>query len=374
MWMEKMPSGKYRYNEEFKDKYTNKRKKVSITLLNKTRETQNYARIELQKKIERTKNKKSFSNSNITLEELKDEWFPIYMQQVKSATIVQTKFIIETCFEILDKDSFVRKIDAPKLNKMFYELLYTKKLSNKYVSIMKSKLSTMFKYAKNKGYILSNPINEVEIDYKRENKSVKIKDKFLEDDEYKKIIEYSMGHNKRYGLFFQWLYLTGLRAGEAIVLTKSDFHFSEDRNYVSITGTAVYHGLSVGEQIKSKTPKTNAGIREVDLSKRALDIYHKSLNISKNDDLIFTTANGTYLQISAINSYLRQLKKILDIEKPLSSHIFRHTHISKLAELQVPIYSIQERVGHENSKITEQIYLHITEKMKQDLRNKIEKL
>ncbi|WP_057740461.1 hypothetical protein [Limosilactobacillus secaliphilus] len=31
-------------------------------------------------------------------------------------------------------------------------------------------------------------------------------------------------------------------------------------------------------------------------------------------------------------------------------------------ELGVPLYVIQKRVGHENSKITQQIYLHVTQK------------
>lgn len=60
--------------------------------------------------------------------------------------------------------------------------------------------------------------------------------------------------------------------------------------------------------------------------------------------------------------------------KPLSSHIFRHTHISKLAEIGTPIYVIQDRVGHGSSKITQDIYLHVTKKMKEKLQSDLEKL
>ncbi|EGP0010595.1 tyrosine-type recombinase/integrase, partial [Enterococcus faecium] len=53
---------------------------------------------------------------------------------------------------------------------------------------------------------------------------------------------------------------------------------------------------------------------------------------------------------------------------------FRHTHISKLAELETPLYAIQDRVGHENSDITEKIYLHVTKGVKEKLKEDIEKL
>ncbi|MCJ2002890.1 tyrosine-type recombinase/integrase [Lactococcus piscium] len=42
--------------------------------------------------------------------------------------------------------------------------------------------------------------------------------------------------------------------------------------------------------------------------------------------------------------------------------MFRHTHVSKLAELSVPLHMIQKRVGHANKGTTRDIYLHITEK------------
>nr|WP_305068856.1 tyrosine-type recombinase/integrase [Limosilactobacillus equigenerosi] len=62
------------------------------------------------------------------------------------------------------------------------------------------------------------------------------------------------------------------------------------------------------------------------------------------------------------------------MNKPLSSHIFRHTHISKLAELGVPLYVIQQRVGHNDSRITNEIYLHVTEKAMEKVIPALDKL
>ena len=64
----------------------------------------------------------------------------------------------------------------------------------------------------------------------------------------------------------------------------------------------------------------------------------------------------------------------INSDKSLSSHIFRHTNISKLAEIGTPMYVVQERVGHEDSKLTQQIYLHVTKGMREKLQNDLELL
>ena len=49
----------------------------------------------------------------------------------------------------------------------------------------------------------------------------------------------------------------------------------------------------------------------------------------------------------------------------LSSHIFRHTLVSTLAESNVPLKAIMDRVGHKDARTTSQIYTHVTKSMEQ---------
>ena len=53
--------------------------------------------------------------------------------------------------------------------------------------------------------------------------------------------------------------------------------------------------------------------------------------------------------------------------KHLTTHIFRHTHISMLAELGVPFKTIMQRVGHNDSSTTLSIYTHVTKSMYDDV-------
>ncbi len=60
--------------------------------------------------------------------------------------------------------------------------------------------------------------------------------------------------------------------------------------------------------------------------------------------------------------------------KKISTHVFRHTHISMLAELGVPLKAIMQRVGHNDPNTTLSIYTHVTNTMKEELKNKIKSL
>ena len=54
----------------------------------------------------------------------------------------------------------------------------------------------------------------------------------------------------------------------------------------------------------------------------------------------------------------------LSFNKHITTHIFRHTHISFLTEQGIPLEAIQDRVWHSRSSRVTEIYLHITKKTK----------
>ncbi|WP_270283421.1 tyrosine-type recombinase/integrase [Streptococcus infantarius] len=55
-------------------------------------------------------------------------------------------------------------------------------------------------------------------------------------------------------------------------------------------------------------------------------------------------------------------------------NLFRHTHISFLAEQGVPLEAIQDRVGHNRGSRVTNIYLHVTQKTKDTITPLIDSL
>ncbi len=55
-------------------------------------------------------------------------------------------------------------------------------------------------------------------------------------------------------------------------------------------------------------------------------------------------------------------------------HMLRHSHITLLIEMNVPIKLIMERVGHSDEKMILQVYSHVTKNMKENLDEKLNNL
>ena len=63
----------------------------------------------------------------------------------------------------------------------------------------------------------------------------------------------------------------------------------------------------------------------------------------------------------------------MGIEKEISSHILRHSHIS-FSQQGVSLKAIMDRVGHSDHRTTLSIYSHVTEQMDKDMMNKLEQV
>ncbi|MDS2264018.1 site-specific integrase, partial [Streptococcus pneumoniae] len=80
MWVEELPNGKYKFFERYKDPYTEKLKKVSVTMEKKTPQVRNQAAILLQEKINKKLSTKQVES--ITFEEIYNLFYKSWAQTV----------------------------------------------------------------------------------------------------------------------------------------------------------------------------------------------------------------------------------------------------------------------------------------------------
>lgn len=378
MWMEELPNGKYKFFERYKDPYTEKLKKVSVTMEKKTPQARNQAAILLQEKIKQKLGEKQHSVSNITFEKLYEEFEENWKHGVKNSTVYASKNVKKEILKQIEGDYLVRNIDRRLLQKVIDQLLQDGR-SHNYVSKIKFKLNQIMKFAIRMNYIDTNEMLFVETPRKviTSDELRKKNTKYLDQKEFKLFIQNLKDEAlcdyriTKYIRIAKVLFLTGMRYGELAALNyKEDINFSKKTIHIKHTYDF--------RQKERTTPKTIKSDRVITAPQKVLDIIKEQIIENATNgfdtDFIFINTLGEPITNARGICALKRHGQKIGIEKNITTHTFRHSHISLLAELGIPLTAIMDRVGHSDSKTTLEIYSHVTQKMVSDISSKLDKI
>lgn len=378
MWMEELPNGKYKFFERYKDPYTEKLKKVSVTMEKKTPQARNQAAILLQEKIKQKLGEKQHSVSNITFEKLYEEFEENWKHGVKNSTVYASKNVKKEILKQIEGDYLVRNIDRRLLQKVIDQLLQDGR-SHNYVSKIKFKLNQIIKFAIRMNYIDTNEMLFVETPRKviTSDELRKKNTKYLDQKEFKLFIQNLKDEAlcdyriTKYIRIAKVLFLTGMRYGELAALNyKEDINFSKKTIHIKHTYDF--------RQKERTIPKTIKSDRVITAPQKVLDIIKEQIIENATNgfdtDFIFINTLGEPITNARGICALKRHGQKIGIEKNITTHTFRHSHISLLAELGIPLTAIMDRVGHSDSKTTLEIYSHVTQKMVSDISSKLEKI
>lgn len=239
-------------------------------------------------------------------------------------------------------------------------------------------ISRVYKYGLRMGFI--NDINILfMIEIKKKPKTAedvkREQDKYLDSGELAFVLSELKKLNANVAMMCEFQALTGLRYGEMIALRIRDYN----KGVIDVNGSIQRIG-SLKDTVNRVAPKNAYSVRKVILDERAQWIIEHFITASKakvlwspnvyKSDYIFTTANGLPMDYSYVNKLLKKVP----IDKTLTTHTFRHTHISLLAEANVPLRAIMQRVGHSEPRTTLAVYTHVTQTMDAKVQSAIEDL
>lgn len=202
---------------------------------------------------------------------------------------------------------------------------------------------------------------------------------FLEMDELNRLLAYlevtPHGKYKRsiqYLALFTLIARTGLRVGEALALEWEDIDL--DAGTVRVNKTLSFGSKLELKVTKPKTKKANRTLR-IDAQTNELmrrhrtsqkEVYLAYPNYKKPElPLVFHSPNGTWLRTSIVRDYLRDACKKSGVQH-ISPHVLRHTHAVHLLEAGADVKYVADRLGHADTKITMNIYLHVSKKIEHD--------
>lgn len=354
MWIEELKNGKYRAVERYTDPMTGKQKKISVTIEKDTRAARKEAQRILDQKIE-----KAIGDSGkpeaLTLEKLVQLYNAAHQGIVKPATQQDNVTGLPKIARLIGNDVIASRLNAPFVMARIKEHVSKPETINYYLASIKK----VYRWA----YIqdLISDISWIDkLQPLKDDRRARIEDKYLEPEELQKLLDTLP--NLKHRALTRFLALTGCRIGEALALNMADI----DDSYIYITKNYL-HGL----QLLQDTPKTAASNREIYIQPELADFlkqYKKDrlkwqLAEGIRTDLLFFNQSGSFLGYSG---YIAALKKAsAAIGHEITPHALRHTHASLLAAAGISYDAIARRLGHAGDGITKEVYLHVTQKLKE---------
>lgn len=218
-----------------------------------------------------------------------------------------------------------------------------KTYSPTYLKTLHNQLSAVFNHAVKYYGLKSNPASAAGNMGNEKHKEML----FWTKEEYLQFLD-SIRENACSFCAFELLYWCGIREGELLALTASDFDFS--RNTLSITKS--YQRLGKRDIITDpKTPKSIRIIQMPGFLAEELFSYLNSLNCLQPGERIFPITKHYLYREMKRGTQQTGVKRI-------RIHDLRHSHVSLLIEMGFSALAIAERLGHESITITYR-YAHL---------------
>ena len=224
------------------------------------------------------------------------------------------------------------------------KIIQEENLSKTYERMIQNQINALFNHAQRIYNLKENPCKKV----KRMGKSDADKLDFWTKEEYETFISGVNKQSEDY-LMFEILFWTGIREGELLALTLSDFDMSNNLLHINKT----YHRINGKDVISS--PKTDNSVRTIIipnfLKEEVQEYIRQHYGLPENERLFPIVAR-------TLQKRLKKYEEKTGV-KPIRVHDLRHSHVAYLINQGVEPLIIKERLGHKNIQITLNTYGHL---------------
>ena len=245
--------------------------------------------------------------------------------------------------------------------KLYQDHIQKKGINGKaIIGLSRFLLSEIFQDYVLKGDIVANPVKMVNTPiFQKTTKKQSIKVFTL--DEIDLILKNATEDFKN---FLGILFFSGMRVGELLALKWCDVDFKTD----TITINKTISAGTIG------TPKTMSSDRDIELLSQAREFFKRQILLTgmKNSFVFLNSKQSHYTQGSHFLVKFTSLLQSLNMQKR-TLHMIRHTFASVMLNNGIDTMWVSATLGHENVKITLEIYAHFLprkEKMKMEFLEK----
>jgi integrase len=201
-------------------------------------------------------------------------------------------------------------------------------------------------------------------------------------EEFKKFIatfDTSDNHQLVYRSFFEFLFFSGCRRGEALALKVKDLDINNksvriDKNYIFIEHEKRGKRYQILET-KTKDSDRNISLNNqlIERLKELIEYKKKCQGYNDGDCFLFGAFNNRPFSITGIGEVFRLHIRLAEV-KYITLHCLRHSHASMLINNGIDPFIIAKRLGHASMSTTLSTYAHLYKNRDQIAVDKINEL
>lgn len=347
------------YYERVKDPMTGKLRKLSVTLKGKITKAQEKKARELLE--EKKREALGFAKKDgYTLGEVSQYYLEDQKRTVSEQTYIRNMRAVTTLKKILGADVIIDRLTSRYVR----EALNNSGRSNRTLNEDLRRFKAWMRWAYRNELTQDIQWLDKLTAYPDEEKKEELANKYLEPEELAFLIDsMEVPHWKD---LTQFQVLTGMRVGECLALKFENIDLDKKVILVDSSVSAI-----TGKIGGTKTRAT----REVYIQKELMGLCKKLIFEAKkrnirnykgiDSEFVFAGIDGAPLDYYAYNKYLRETGKRVLPDKHMTTHVLRHTHVALMAAAGASLDAISRRVGHQDSKITKEVYFHVTKMLKE---------
>ncbi len=282
-----------------------------------------------------------------------DEWLVLRRNRVKESTYVKYDTIINRHIKPVLGNYIPQNLNTLVIERFSYKLLTSCNLSTKSVRDVLTVFRMVLKYVRRE---TGNEIPDIEIVYpKEEKKQMRV----LTLEEQERLVKYLMTDmdNVRFGILLSLF--SGMRIGEICALRWQDI---SDRDKVIHISRTMQRLKNLDDKQSSKT-RVMIGEAKSRYSDRVIPMTGSVAALCscmRREDpkaYILTGEREKYMEPRVLQYRLQKILQECDLNG-VHFHTLRHTFATRCIEVGFEIKSLSEILGHSDTKITLDRYVH----------------
>ena len=252
----------------------------------------------------------------------------------------------------------MKLISTNDIEKFITNTIVENDLTHKAFSNCRTLIYGIFKFAKKEGFTdisITSFIQDLEVSDKLfKKKIVKKEEQVFDEDEIPMLQYYLETHPTMVNLGLLLTFYIGVRAGELSSLKISDIDLKKRTIFIQRTEIKYKNKKGLTIRDVKDYPKSDAGVRYIILTDKAIEIIQRILAIHHNTEWLLEKDNKR-IRGQMYSMHLYRICDKLHINRR-SIHKIRKTYISNLLDSEVDESIVMEQVGHAHIETTQRYY------------------